>query len=275
MCFSQKFLKIPETDKLYINEIPPSDDSNNFNLKFPIKPTKIGILTFKVSAVSPQAGDAIEKPLRVISEGIPRSITTSTLLVLDKSTSSLSSNLSIEIPNGVFEDTIVISATVAGNILSKTLNNLENLIQMPSGCGEQTLLLLVPDIAIWDYLQATNQLKPDTEQKLRQFAIAGYQNELNYQRKDGSFSAFGESDPSGSSWLTAYAVKAFNLASKYIEIDSNVMTRALDFIASNQEDNGSFKEPGRVIHADMQGGSAEGTALTAYISGVLTEVILG
>ena len=31
--------------------------------------------------------------------------------------------------------------------------------------------------------------------------LLGYQRELTYQHDDGSFSAFGNSDPSGSMWL--------------------------------------------------------------------------
>jgi len=40
----------------------------------------------------------------------------------------------------------------------------------------------------------------------------GYQRELTYQRNDGSFSAFGKRDPSGSMWLTAFVAKSFQKA---------------------------------------------------------------
>lgn len=32
------------------------------------------------------------------------------------------------------------------------------------------------------------------------FLLSGYQRQLSYQRDDGSFSAFGDSDTSGSTW---------------------------------------------------------------------------
>lgn len=261
-----------ETKSSYINVIKVNDEISNFKLQFPIKPLVLGFINFKISAVSPQAGDAIEKPLRVISEGLPRTITTSVLIVLDDSTKSVNTSLEITLPDGVIEDTIEMSATVTGDILGKALKNLDNLINMPSGCGEQILIILVPNLAIWNYLTATEQLTPKIEEKLRQYAIVGYQNELNYQRKDGSISAFGESDPSGSTWLSAYAAKAFNLASKYITIDSFVMTRILEFVAKNQVEDGRFLEPGRVIHSDMQGAAGNGVGLTAYVSIVLSEV---
>jgi hypothetical protein len=51
------------------------------------------------------------------------------------------------------------------------------------------------------YLQNTNQLTPAVEGKALQYMETGYQQELTYRHSDGSFSAFGSNDPSGSTWL--------------------------------------------------------------------------
>jgi len=40
-------------------------------------------------------------------------------------------------------------------------------------------------------------------------ALLGYQRELTYQRSDGSFSAFGNSDPAGSIWLVVLVFLGF------------------------------------------------------------------
>lgn len=141
---------------------------------------------------------------------------------------------------------------------------------MPGGCGEQTLLGFVPDIAIYKYLKATNQLTPALNDKLNQYLLAGYQNELNYQRYDGGFSAFGNNDASSSTWLSAYAAWSFYLAKDYITISSNVIQNSLDFIVQQAKTDGSFNEPGRVIHSDMQGEAGSGVALTAYVTIVLS-----
>ena len=50
-------------------------------------------------------------------------------------------------------------------------------------------------------LQNTNQLTPAIEVKALQYMETGYQRELTYRHTDGSFSAFGNTDPSGSTWL--------------------------------------------------------------------------
>ncbi|KAK3607700.1 hypothetical protein CHS0354_016724 [Potamilus streckersoni] len=89
-------------------------------------------------------------------------------------------------------------------------------------------------------------------------ALDGYQRELTYQRQDGSFSAFGDSDTSGSTWLTAFVIKSFVQASPLIYIDPALATKAIDWLLRQANENGTFLEPGRVIHAEMQGGSSTG-----------------
>ena len=81
----------------------------------------------------------------------------------------------------------------------------------------------------------------------------GYQRELTYKHFDGSFSAFGNSDNSGSTWLTAFVVKSFAQAEPYIFIDKAIMKKALNWLLSQYNDDlGIFAEPGRVIHTEMQ-----------------------
>lgn len=219
------------------------------------------------------AGDGIEKPIRVIPEGIPRTITSTSLLVVN-STHPANTVLKCVYPDGTYEDTKQILATVTGDLLGPSFNNLGQLIQMPGGCGEQTLLLLVPDLAIHGYLKATGKLTPAIEAKLLEYELAGFQNQLTYRRRDGGFSAFGNSDPASSTWLSAYTLKAFAEARQYNSIITNdILQVTLDFIMTQQQADGSFAEPGRVIHVDMQGGASNGIAMTAYVATVLSKII--
>jgi hypothetical protein len=64
--------------------------------------------------------------------------------------------------------------------------------------------------------------------------------------------------------LTAFVAKSFQQAMPYITIEENIIKEALHWLSTNQAANGSFSEMGKVIHQDMQGGSAKGLALTAY-----------
>lgn len=135
---------------------------------------------------------------------------------------------------------------------------------MPCGCGEQNMLNFVPNIVILDYLTNVKQLTPAIEAKAKKYMEIGYQRELSYKHNDGSYSAFGKSDHSGSTWLTAFVAKSFNQASKFILIDDSIIKQALNFLKKIQSKDGSFPEVGSICHKDMQGGSSKGIALTAY-----------
>jgi alpha-2-macroglobulin len=45
------------------------------------------------------------------------------------------------------------------------MQNLENLLQMPYGCGEQNIALLASDTYILDYLRTTGQLTEEIKNK--------------------------------------------------------------------------------------------------------------
>jgi len=127
------------------------------------------------------------------------------------------------------------------------------------------MLGMAPDVFVSSYLTATNQLTGDISEKAIKYMESGYQRELTYQHKDGSFSAFGDQDDSGSMWLTAFVAKTFHQAKPYVFIDNDVISRGVDWMLARQNADGSFPEPGRVIHKNMQGGSGSGNGLTAFV----------
>lgn len=77
-------------------------------------------------------------------------------------------------------------------------------------------------------------LTPALDQKLTGYMNQGIQNELSYAHSDHSFSAFGNSDPSGSSWLTAFVVRVFIQAKPFATVDENVIKNALDWLVGQQ-----------------------------------------
>lgn len=157
---------------------------------------------------------------------------------------------------------------ISGDILGGSVKNMDQLIRMPDGCGEQNMLNFVPNIVILDYLRATRQLTPAIETKAKTFMDAGYQRELSYKHDDGSFSAFGKRDKSGSTWLTAFVARSFIQASKYIQVEQRIINEALDWLSRVQAPNGSFPEVGTVISAEMQSQSGKGTAYSFRNSSV-------
>lgn len=228
-----------------------------------IRPKKIGNIIIKVTATTPLAGDGVERPLLVEPEGVTQYMNTAVFVDLNEK-SPFETDIMIEVPRNAVPDSTKVEVAVVGDILGSTIKNLDKLIRMPFGCGEQNMLNFVPNIVVLDYLTKIDALTPAIEGKAKKFMESGYQRELTYKHADGSFSAFGESDKSGSTWLTAFVARSFRQAAKFISVEEKIIEKALDWLSTVQAANGSFPEVGQVSHKDMQGGAGEGIALTAY-----------
>ncbi|XP_063973145.1 CD109 antigen-like isoform X2 [Diachasmimorpha longicaudata] len=233
------------------------------SVSFMVIPRELGYIPLKATAVSKIAGDSVEHKLLVKPEGETQYRNRAVFLDL-RTASSLSTNISVDIPKNIVPGSEHIEISAVGDILGPSIPNLESLIKLPFGCGEQNMLNLVPNIVILNYLKNTNQLTQAVQGKALRYLEVGYQQELTYRHKDGSFSAFGESDESGSTWLTAFVAKSFKQASEYITVEDRIINEALLWLSNVQAPNGSFPEVGRVSHKDMQGGASKGLALTAY-----------
>lgn len=60
-----------------------------------------------------------------------------------------------------------------GDLMGPTVNGLDKLLRMPTGCGEQTMIGLAPDVFVTNYLTATNQLTGEVEEKAINFMESG------------------------------------------------------------------------------------------------------
>ncbi|XP_030565064.1 CD109 antigen isoform X6 [Drosophila novamexicana] len=220
--------------------------NNGQSVSFMIRPKKVGSITLKITATTPLAGDAIHQKLKVEPEGVTQ-FGNKAVFVNFKNQSEMSQELKVIIPTEAVEDSEFIEFSVVGDLLGPTIKNLDNLVRMPYGCGEQNMVNFVPNILVVKYLDVTDRKMPNIVAKAKKFLEIGYQRELTYKHDDGSYSAFGKSDPSGSTWLTAYVVRSFHQAAKYTDVDPKVIVQGLDFLASKQKDNGEFPEVGKLF----------------------------
>jgi CD109 antigen len=236
------------------------------SMTFTIRPSDLGVQEIKVTARSPQAADAVVKNLSIVPEGVEREVVENAVLSAGNLTS-----LGAAVPPLAVEGSARAYLALTGSYLTQTIEGLDELLQMPFGCGEQNMLLFAPDVFIARYLKETNQLKPEVMAKAEKLMITGYQRELTYRRSDGSFSAFGEGDDEGSLWLTAFVLKTFSQARDLMFIDEDVLNKAREWIGEQQRSDGSFEAVGFVHHEDMMGGVQGKTALTAYVAIALME----
>ncbi|XP_012664746.1 alpha-2-macroglobulin-like protein 1 [Otolemur garnettii] len=184
--------------------------------------------------------DTLIKPVLVKPEGVLVEKTHSSLLCPKGKMASES--ISLEVPVDVVPDSTKAHVTVLGDIMGTALQNLDSLVQMPSGCGEQNMVLFAPIIYVLQYLEKAGLLTEDIRSRAVGFLEIGYQKELVYKHSNGSYSAFGEQDGNGNTWLTAFVTKCFGQAQKFIFID------------------------------DKNGGVDDEISLTAYITAALLEM---
>ncbi|XP_029452719.1 CD109 antigen-like [Rhinatrema bivittatum] len=252
--------------------LPAQDGTTLF---FPIKPKLLGKIPITIRVTSPTAFDDVTKTvsIRVRAEGIQQFYSQSVLLEATGNVSqTITKNVSFAFPNNVVNGSEQAYITAIGDIFGPSIKGLESLIQMPYGCGEQNMINFAPSIYVLKYLSLTNQ----TNQHIMNMAIGfmeqGYQRELTYMRSEGSFSAFGNNDQFGSTWLSAFVIRCFLQAKPIIFIDSTIISRTMQWLIGFQDMNtGQFTEPGRVIHSELQGGQNGPITLTAYIVAVILE----
>ncbi|KAG7175154.1 Alpha-2-macroglobulin-like 6 [Homarus americanus] len=156
--------------------------------------------------------DTITEVLRVTLEGVIKEEVHSSFICAGEG------NVTFEMKEvaGVVNDSDRSFVGVSGDLLGPTLENLGHLVRLPSGCGEQNMLNFAPNVYILQYLNISNQTTPQLIIKATDYMSKGYQRELRYRREEGSYSAFGEQDQEGSTWLTSFVLKSFAGAKNFI-----------------------------------------------------------
>ncbi|KAM8777502.1 LOW QUALITY PROTEIN: alpha-2-macroglobulin-like protein 1 [Rhynchonycteris naso] len=210
--------------------------------------------------------DTVIKPVLVKPEGVLVEKTHSSLLCPKRNVAA--EFISLELPVDVVPDSIKAYVTVL-DIMGTALENLNSLVQMPSGCGEN-MVLFAPLICVLQ-LGKSGPLTKETRSR-GGFLEIGYQKELTYKHSNGSYNAFGEQDGNGNTWLTAFITRCFSQAQEFISIDDKNIQDALKWMAGNQLPSGCYANVGKLIHTAMKGDVDDEISLTAYIPAAMLEM---
>ncbi|XP_067363562.1 alpha-2-macroglobulin-like isoform X2 [Channa argus] len=212
--------------------------------------------------------DVVTKSLIVKAEGTE--ITKNYNWLLCPKEEVLTEEIDIQLPENVIDGSAHASLSVLGDILGRALQNLDGLLQMPYGCGEQNMALLAPNIYILQYLKGTQQLTPAIREKATNFLTSGYQRQLNYKHPDGAYSTFGSG--TGNTWLTAFVLRSFAKAQSFIYIDPTKIEESKTWLEVKQQVNGCFQQSGKLFNNRMKGGVSDEVTLSAYITAAFLEM---
>ncbi|KAL6471078.1 hypothetical protein MHYP_G00197280 [Metynnis hypsauchen] len=252
--------------------------------KWTLVPSVLGVLNVTVSAEAeqsqtvcdneivsvPERGriDTVTRSLLVQAEGSEKTKSQSWLLCPQGN--SVSEEMELLLPEDVIEGSAQASVSVLGDILGRALKNIDGLLRMPYGCGEQNIAILSPNIYILQYLENTGQLTAAIRERATGFLKSGYQRQLNYKHFNGAYSTFGTGE--ANTWLTAFVLRTFGKAQRYIFIDPRNIDSAKKWLISKQRPDGCFIRQGRLFHNRMKGGVNDDVTITAYITASLLEL---
>jgi A-macroglobulin TED domain len=220
------------------------------------------LIKLKIDAVGKKLLDSIEKYLKVIPEGFPRSVTKSVLVARNNVFSSGPKSLQCDLPSNAANGTSSLVASITGNLLGLKIDELQSLIRHFDYSLETTLKPFTQSVLSLRYLEFAGQLTETFKLKAVSTIKTSYTVLLRYRRLDGSFG--------GSTWVTALVAETLELAEPYIDYDSNIVTGCFTFIQSKQNLDGSFKESGIVSDSVAKQLFVRGVSMHAYISKVLS-----
>ncbi|XP_045929770.1 alpha-2-macroglobulin-like isoform X2 [Micropterus dolomieu] len=258
--------------------------SERKTLSWTMAPSALGVVNVSVTAEAvashtscdneivsvPERGriDVVTRSLIVKAEGTE--ITKTYNFLLCPKGEAVTEEIDIQLPENMIDGSARASLSVLGDILGRALKNLDGLLQMPYGCGEQNMALLAPNIYILQYLENTQQLTAAIREKATNFLTSGYQRQLNYKHFDGAYSTFG-SGP-GNTWLTAFVLRSFAKAQSFIYIDPVKLAESKSWLDGKQRENGCFQQLGKLFNNRMKGGVSDEVTLSAYITAAYLEM---
>lgn len=259
-------LKVKEEDWFSL------DNSNNISISVPAEKTEMiyipitiskhGENKFRVEATANELTDIIEKSIKVSPKGYKVEKVVSSGSLEGNSTDD------IIILDDIVENTASATVKIYASPIAETIEGMENIFRMPTGCFEQVSSSLYPNIVALKYMEDNNIIDEETKTKALGYISSGYQKLLTYEVKGepGGYSLYG-SKPA-ETVLTAYGLMEFTNLKEVYKIDDEITEKMNTFLYSKQNSNGSFTITGNHIGGAQ---SNEKLALNAYIIWALTE----
>uniref|UniRef100_A0A674BUD0 Complement C3-like n=1 Tax=Salmo trutta TaxID=8032 RepID=A0A674BUD0_SALTR len=229
------------------------DPRSTRSVPFVIIPMKLGLHTIEVKASVRDWGgrDGVKKELRVVVR---------------------SDALTNQVPNTPARTHISVTGEQLASTIEAAISGspLGDLLRQPGGCGEQNMIGMTLPLIATHYLDTTKQWDKvglERRNEAVKYIQRGYDQELAYRKKDGSYAAF-DHERSGT-WLTAYVAKVFAMSNSLIVISEDVLCSAVKWLVmERQRPNGIFEETGKLLHPTMMGdvlGKDVDDTLTAFV----------
>ncbi|XP_072492955.1 venom factor-like [Notamacropus eugenii] len=253
-----------------------------------IVPLVLGLHDIEVKAAvwGAYVADGIKKKLKVVPEGI-RVKQTVMNVFLDPAEKGedneqnivvRAADLANMVPGTESETQVIIQGNPIADIIEETIEGkyVSQHIVLPNGCAEQTMSTTSRAIISAHFLDSTEQWdkvgvhrREESINNIRQ----GFAKEMVFKKPDHSYATF-SGNPS-STWMTAYLVKMFSMASGLVYIDQESLCGSVRWlILQRQGPDGAFFDTTIPYSTSIVGGydyqNSEVT-LTAFVVVALEE----
>ena len=171
----------------------------------------------------------------------------------------------LEFPSAAIPDASTIFVRLYPGPLSQVIEGMDSLLRMPYGCFEQTSSSTYPNVLALDYMKRTRKLTPEVHAKAEGYIANGYQRLLTFEVPGGGFSWFGNAP--ANKILTAYGLMEFSDMSKVYDMDRKVIERTQQWLANQQQADGSWKPDTAFINEGATNRyNSDLLRITAYIA---------
>ncbi|KAK8785624.1 hypothetical protein V5799_008014 [Amblyomma americanum] len=267
LCIGSKHPQLPDRKQLEV------DSNNAKSVSFPVVPLRQGKFPIKIDVRSSGGSDLVQKTLVVVPEGMPFEETFSVRLdpsneqrrktravlkrgcrdILDEENRRQVISIIPWYPPDTVPHTESCSVSIIGSetsmLTEAVISNVDSLISMPMGCGEQNMMIMAPVLYAYNYLKMKNMLNETLFNTALTYLRKGYQQELSFRNDNGSFSTF-QNGP-GNVWLTAFVLRVFCEARNVIDISPEVIESGLWWLTTKQQANGTFEERDPILHREL------------------------
>ncbi|XP_040271055.1 complement C3-like [Bufo bufo] len=276
--YNEHFCSLSTAKKKFRQEVkmPPS---SSVVATFIIVPLTLGYHEIEVKASGQGLFDGVKKKLFVVPEG-RRLTQTVTSVVLEPELKGgvQEEQFSVDpkniVPNTEVDTIVTIQGSPISEMVDKSIDgvNLNHLINAPYGCAEQIMMTMTAPLIATHYLDVSNQwhrVGLERRDQAIQYIKNGVMQQLTYAKEDASYGTWAKT-PS-STWLTAYVVKVFSLASSLVDVQKNVICDPVKWLILNKQNpDGEFREDFPVYHQEMVGAIQKGnveldSTLTAFV----------
>ncbi len=231
--------------------------------QFTIQANRIGkfklTLTARMTGVGGETrNDIVVRELEVVPNGREQNLVFNGRL-------ETSAQHDLRFPANAIPDATTLFVRLYPGPLSQVIEGMDSILSMPGGCFEQTSSSTYPNVLALDYMKRTKKLTPEVHAKAEGYIANGYQRLLTFEVPGGGFSWFGQAP--ANKILTAYGLMEFNDMSKVSDVDPRLIERTRDWLAGQQQADGSWKPDTNFINEGATNRyNSDVLRITAYIA---------